>query len=169
MPLYVREPTEAEEQQLREWLDSGDSELSHRARVILLSKEGYRIPEIGAMMNAHPTNLRKWIHRFNEQGLEGLVSLRSGGPPPRFSEEQKAQIIQLAQTNPRDLGLATNRWTLHLLAEEAERRDIVESISHEYVRQILLAAGIDLRRPPARWKEARGGTPDADRNAAPPT
>lgn len=150
MALYVRKLKPAEEQQLRQWLDGDDPDLRHRARVVLLSGEGYRVPEIGPMVNAHPTNLRKWIHRFNQRGVRGLISSRSGGPPPRFTEAQRGQIIELAQANPRDLGLNFSRWTLHKLAEQCVKRGIVDSISHEYVRQILLAADVDYRHPTRR-------------------
>lgn len=146
MALYVRELKTTEEQQLRRWLDGEDKELCHRARVILLSSEGYRVPEISPMVRAHPTNLRKWIHRFNQRGPKGLISPRSGGPPPRFSDDQKDRIIALAQQRPRELGLQFSRWTLHKLADQAVRRGIVDSISHEYVRQILKKAGSDYRR-----------------------
>lgn len=97
-------------------------------------------------MQAHPTNLRKWIHRFNERGIRGLISPRSGGPPPRFTEDQKQRIVAMSQQRPRELGLTFNRWTLHRLAEQAEKRAIVDSISHEYIRQILKSAGTDYRR-----------------------
>ena len=148
MALYVRELTTEEDTQLREWKDGNDKDLKHRSRVILLSSEGYRIPEISTIVKAHPTNLRKWVHRFNERGPDGLISPRSGGPPPRFTEEQKEKITELAEKRPRDLGLNFSRWTLHKLADQAVKRDIVDSISHEYVRQILKARGVDYRR---RW------------------
>ena len=148
MALYVRELTTEEDTQLREWKDGNDKDLKHRSRVILLSSQGYRIPEISTIVKAHPTNLRKWVHRFNERGPDGLISPRSGGPPPRFTEEQKQKITELAEKRPRDLGLNFTRWTLHKLADQAIKRDIVDSISHEYVRQILKARGVDYRR---RW------------------
>lgn len=150
MVLYARELTESEQEQLKSWLDSQDSDLRHRARVILLSTEGYRIPEIGEMVEAHPANLRKWIHRFNREGCRGLVSTRSGGAKPRFTEEQKRRIIALAQTRPRELGLNFTKWTLHRLAEQAEKQQIVDRISHEYVRQILLSAECSYRQSEAR-------------------
>lgn len=138
MVLYARELSEEEEKNLQEWMASDDAELSKRAELIMLSQQGYRIPEIGPMLDAHPANLRKWIHRFNEEGCEGLLTKRSGGPKPRFTEEQKDEIIKMAETPPRELGLSFSRWTLHRLANEASKRDIVGTISHERVRQILL-------------------------------
>ena len=140
MVLYVRELDRSEKEQLERWLTFDDAALKHRARVVLLSAEGYRIPEIARIIGAHPANLRKWIHRFNDKGCEGLISVRSGGARPRFSETQKRRIIALAQHPPRELGLNYTSWTLHRLAEQAARREIVDQISHEYVRQILKAA-----------------------------
>lgn len=145
MVLYARELSEVERHQLEAWMEGDDAELKHRARVILLSVEGYRIPEIGEILSAHPANLRKWIHRFNQEGCRGLVSMRSGGAKPRFTPEQKQRIIALAQMRPRELGLNFTKWTLHRLAEQAERQQIVDRISHEYVRQILLSAECQYR------------------------
>ena len=145
MVLYVRDISTEEERTLREWEMSKDAELKRRAELILLSQQGYRIPEIGPLLDAHPANLRKWIHRFNEEGTAGLVTKRSGGPKPRFSDEQKEQVIALAQSRPRDLGLPFTRWTLHRLAEEAVSRGIVDAISHERVRQILLSEDCEYK------------------------
>jgi transposase len=150
MVLYAREPSEAERALLASWVEGEDRDLRHRARVILLSTQGYRIPEIGEMVGAHPANLRKWVHRFNERGCQGLISTRAGGAKPRFTEEQKRRIVALAQTRPRELGLNFTKWTLHRLAEQAEKQQIVDRISHEYVRQILLSANCSYRKKEPR-------------------
>jgi transposase len=145
MALYVRNLTEAEERQLRVWSSGDDPIMKHRAEIILLSNQGYRIPEIGALVRSHPANLRKWIHRFNRQSCEGLRTAHIAGSRLRFSPQQRIQIVQLAQTRPRELGLNFTRWTLHRLAQQAARRGIVERISHECVRQILKQAERDYR------------------------
>jgi transposase len=139
MVLYVRELEPQEKRELEQWLGHDDAELGHRAQVILLSARGYRVPEIARLVEAHPANLRKWLHRFNQQGCSGLLTVRAGGAKPRFTEMQKKRILDLAQRRPRELGLNFTNWTLHKLAEQAEKRHIVEQISHEYVRQILKA------------------------------
>ena len=145
MVLYVRALDSSEREQLECWLEGTDPHLKHRARIVLLSAEGYRIPEIARILEVHPANLRKWVHRFNNRSCGGLVSVRSGGAKPRFTEVQKKGIVHLAQTRPRELGLSFSNWTLHKLAEQAEERSIVDQISHEYVRQILQAAHCSYR------------------------
>ncbi|NLG52293.1 MAG: helix-turn-helix domain containing protein [Chloroflexi bacterium] len=145
MVLYVRELDASEKARLQSWLNSDDPELKHRARVVLLSADGYRIPEIAQIVESHPANLRKWIHRFNQMGCRGLRTVRSGGAKPRFTETQKKRIVALARSRPRELGLNFTSWTLHKLAEQAEKQRIVDQISHEYVRQILKAANCSYK------------------------
>ncbi len=43
----------------------------YKAKSILLKYQGHIVPEIREATNHHDTNIRKWIHRFNEQGIEG--------------------------------------------------------------------------------------------------
>jgi transposase len=43
----------------------------YRAKIILLKDEVYTVPEIRRAINHHDINIRKWIHRFNENGIEG--------------------------------------------------------------------------------------------------
>lgn len=137
MALYVRELSEAEKRQLELWSAGDDATMKHRAEIILLSSQGYRVPEIGSLVGSHPANLRKWIHRFNRQGCEGLRTVRASGSRLRFTVQQRLQIVQLARARPRELGLNFTRWTLHRLAQQAAHRGIVDRISHECVRQIL--------------------------------
>ncbi len=145
MVLYVRELTRMEKEQLQNWSTCNDPVMRHRAKVVLLSSQGYRVPEMGPLLRSHPANLRKWIHRFNERGCEGLRTIHSGGPKRRFSRAQRAKIVHLAQTKPRDLGLHFTHWTLHRLARHASKQGIVDRISHECVRQILREANCDYK------------------------
>ena len=95
------------------------------------------MPEISEEVNLHPINVRKWIHRFNELGLDGLRSGKSPGRPPVFSEEQRAQIVQTSRTSPRQLGLHYTRWSLQRLRRYLIEHQIVEHISVETIRQII--------------------------------
>ena len=45
-----------------------------RSKIILLKDDGYLVPEIMVAINYHDSNIRKWIHRFNEKGIEGIIS-----------------------------------------------------------------------------------------------
>src|SRR3954463_4726306 len=44
--------------------------------------------------------LRDWVHRFNEQGPEGLKDSWSKGSPPRLSPEQQSELARMVETGP---------------------------------------------------------------------
>jgi transposase len=51
-----------------------DTEAGYKAKIILLKDDGYIVKQIRKMTNHHDNNIRKWIHRFNEKGIEGIIS-----------------------------------------------------------------------------------------------
>lgn len=50
-----------------------DKDSGYRAKIILLKDEGYTVPQIRKITNHHDNNIRKWIHRFNEKGIDGIM------------------------------------------------------------------------------------------------
>ncbi len=136
--LFVRELQADERRALDEAANNASLDWAQRARIILLSAASKTVPDISTDVGLHPINVRKWIHRFNTRGLAGLQSGKSPGRPPVFSDTQREQIMTLAHSNPRESGLAFDRWSLQRLREHLISNHIVESISAETVRQILL-------------------------------
>jgi transposase len=75
--------------------------------------------------------------RLVEQGLEAALNRKQQARPsrpPRLDGEGEARLLALRCSEP-PAGHA--RWTLRLLADQAVALDIVETISHETVRQTL--------------------------------
>ncbi len=50
-----------------------DTKSGYRAKIILLKDEGYTVPQIRKITNHHDNNI-KWVHRFNEKGIDGIMS-----------------------------------------------------------------------------------------------
>jgi len=50
-----------------------DKDSGYRAKIILLKDEGYTVPQIRKITNHHDNNIRKWIHRFNEKGIDDIM------------------------------------------------------------------------------------------------
>ena len=141
MALYVRNLEDREIDQLQRLIEREESDLpASRLRIVRLSAEGKRVPEISQVVDLHPINVRKWIHRFNADGLEGLRSGKSPGRPPLFTEQQRRQISRIAMTNPRMLGLGFSKWSLQRLRKYLIEQGIVKCISVETVRQIIQAS-----------------------------
>jgi transposase len=125
-----------------------NKEASYRAKIILLKSNGYTVPEIMVAINHHDVNIRKWIHRFNEKGLDGIVSKIHEHKPIKITNEIEKKIVKIMATNPRtDYGLPFSTWSLRVLAGYISKElNLVDSISHTEIRKILLKHGIRYRQ-----------------------
>jgi transposase len=88
--------------------------------------------------------VRKWLRRFREQGLAGLVDAPRSGAPSRSTPEIKARIIATALTHPRDLGQSFSRWTCARLATYV-REELGIGMKQTCIFEILQQEG-------ARWR-----------------
>ena len=68
--------------------------------MILLIDDGYTVPEIRKITNHHDNNIRKWIHRFNENGIEGIVS-KIHKQNHKITDTIEKQIVEIATNNPK--------------------------------------------------------------------
>jgi transposase len=124
-----------------------DKESGYRAKIILLKADGYAVPEIRRATNHHDINIRKWIHRFNEKGLDGIVSKIHEHKSIKITDDMKKKIVETISKNPRtDYGLPFSTWSLRVLAGFITKEiNMVESISHTQIRNILLKHGVKWR------------------------
>jgi hypothetical protein len=90
--LVARPPRdELEARQVRKLAGSrhapGDWAL--RARMVVLSWEGLRVPAIAAELRCHPQTVRERLVRFTAEGLEGLGDRPGPGRKPRLTEPER--------------------------------------------------------------------------------
>ena len=133
---------------LYDMMQEGDNESGYRAKIILLKDEGYTVPEIRRTTNRHDVNIRKWIHRFNEKGIDGIASKIHRHKPIRISDEMEKKIVDTATKNPREgYGLPFSTWSLRILAGYISKEiNLVDTISHTEIRNILIKHGIRHRQ-----------------------
>ncbi|WP_331773270.1 helix-turn-helix domain-containing protein (plasmid) [Embleya sp. NBC_00888] len=166
--LMAREPVDGdEEKRIRRLAGArhapGDWIL--RARIVTLSWEGLRVPQVASRAGCDAKTVRRWLHRFNEQGLDGLADRPGCGRKRRITEAERSRIVALVkltppgrlETQPSDELWAADEagppeWTLDALAAEAGRIGI--AVSRSQVRRILLAEGVRWRRTRS-WVRSR--------------
>jgi transposase len=93
-----------------------DKETGYRAKIILLKDEGYTVPQIRKITNHHDNNIRKWIHRFNEKGIDGIMPKKHSHKQYKFDDDIEKKIVDIASANPRSFGLGFSTWSLRVLA-----------------------------------------------------
>ena len=73
-----------------------DKESGYRAKIILLKDAGYTVPQIRKITNHHMIhNIRKWIPRFNQQGIDGIISKKHNHKQYKFDNAIEKQIVDI--------------------------------------------------------------------------
>jgi len=119
----------------------GDARKLAHARILLQADESEGGPrrkdeQIASALDTSTRTVERVRERFVEQGLEAaLVPARSRRVYARkLDGRQEARLIALACSKP---PAGKKRWTLRLLADEMVELEVVDSLSHETVRQAL--------------------------------
>lgn len=92
-----------------------------RAQIIWLASQGCKTPEIAKQLEVSERTVRNRLHRFNEQGLQGLEEAPRAGRPVTYTPEEVSNIIQIALSHPRDRGEDYATWTLDRLVDYLHR------------------------------------------------
>ena len=92
--------------------DYSASELRRLARVSKDVRQSSRLLSLAAVLDGMSREdaariggmdrqtLRDWVHRFNASGPDGLTDAWYGGPQPRLSRAQKAELAEIVETGP---------------------------------------------------------------------
>jgi len=135
--------TESERDELRAMISKGKTgarKLAH-ARILLQADESEDGPaqtdqQIAAALDTTTRTVERVRLRFVTESLESALL-----PKPtkriytrKLDGEQEAKLIAIACSKP---PAGKKRWTLRLLAEQVVELEVVDSVSHETVRQTL--------------------------------
>ena len=170
MPKILRVRTaqdEKEEQQVRKLAGSrhGPADWILRARMVARSWDGERVETIAQELQCHPQTVRRRLHRFDEEGLEGLGDRSKAGRPRRLTAADDSKLIALVRQAPpgrlvtqRDGTMVARdaegeaQWSLNALARAAKEAGI--RVKRSQIRTILLREGVRWRHTHS-WGTAR--------------
>lgn len=124
-----------------------DGRLRIRALIVLLAAErGMVAAEIAAVVRMHEETVRRWLIRYQAEGLEGLMDAPRPGAPAKATRSYREQLLALVRRRPRALGLPFSLWTGDRLSDYLAERTGVR-MSKASVYRLLRAGGIHLNRP----------------------
>lgn len=125
---------------------STPQQLVMRARVVLAAADGANNAHIARQLEISLDMARLWRNRW--LGLaaasledlsieERLTDAPRPGTPARISAEAVCQIIALACEAPSESGRPISQWSSREIADEIQRRGILESISPRHAARLL--------------------------------
>lgn len=123
-----------------------DADVRSRCEMILLSSEGLSPPQIAPQVRFSARTVRRWIDRYETQGIAGLPSLSPPGRPARVTRHYVSVLASAIEQAPRDLDLPFSNWTTQNLGDYlAQQTGIV--IGARQVENYLKANNWRWRRP----------------------
>ena len=101
---------------------SSDAAQTRRLLAIALVLEGASRLEAARQTGMDRQTLRDWVHRYNEAGVDGLVSRTPPGPTPKLTPTQMQELYDVVIAGP-DLAVhKVIRWRCVDLRSEVTRR-----------------------------------------------
>jgi len=105
------------------------------ARILLKTDEGLADEEAAEHLDVNVRTVERVRKRCAIEGISAAVNPRRRPlKVPKIDGEAEARLVQLACS---EAPKGRQRWTLRLLADKLVELNVVESISHECVRQHL--------------------------------
>lgn len=150
-PIFVRELTSEERQQLEAGLRSKNAFTFKRCQILLASSDKQTVQQIHERLGFAGQTIRYVIHAFNQRGVPALQE-RSHRPhtlQPVLTAEKREQLHTILHQCPRTYGKNRSTWTLQLLAEVACEQGLSEQTLS--VPTLLDA----VRRLGVSWKRAK--------------
>src|SRR5215467_9408313 len=158
--LKVRAPLdEKEESWVRKMASSrhGPADWIFHAQIVVRSWDGERVEAIAKGLDCSPQTVRRRLHRFETEGIEGLGDRPKAGRPRRLTAEDDSRIIALVRQAPpgklerlSDGSLDVRveegeaHWSLDALAQAAQEAGV--QVRRSQIRRICLREGVRWRR-----------------------
>lgn len=102
--------------------------------------------------------ITNWVHRFEREGVEGLIDKPGKGRKSKLSKEQRGILaVLLTKESPVDHGYNTQTWTGPLLIDWISKNFKVD-YKKAQIYNILNSLGFS-------YQKSRGIYPEADRQA----
>jgi transposase len=169
MPKILRARAAQDEKEAR-WVSKlaasrhGPADWILHARMVAKSWDGERVEGIAQELHCSAQTVRRRLHRFDAEGIEGLGDRPKPGRPRRLTAADDSKLIALVSQAPpgrlvtqEDGTMVAHdeqgsaQWSLNALAQAAKEAGI--QVKRSQIRTILLREGV-------RWRQTHSwGTP----------
>lgn len=137
---YSLKLNDQQRQELNQFVSQGKKSAReiNRARILLLADEGKPDKEIVDLLGISRRTIYATRKKCSESEPESFLDLLKDGPrsgrPIKLDSRVEANITMIACSDP---PAGSAKWTLRMIADKVVKLEVIDSISHESVREIL--------------------------------
>ena len=158
--IYAKiENPEQEKRLIDELKTSKDKNWYRRLEIIKNSTKGVSVEQLSRIFNVSQATIRRYVHAFNEGGLDALKPIKPTGRPPKIGNWTKGNWDEILERTPNQyekLNTKSRQWTLErlaLYAKEYHNIDVTISCVYKALRKTGRRTG---------RSKLRVGSPDPD-------
>src|SRR5262244_3373986 len=113
-----------------------EARVFRRAQAVREVVKGQRLQTVSDALQFTYSALRKWVYRFANQGVPGLVDRPRSGRPPKVTCELEQHLNRLVDQDPLEHGSLHSQWSCRELATVLTQQTGVY-LGRESVRGVL--------------------------------
>src|SRR2546428_4792671 len=113
-----------------------EARVFRRAQAVREVVKGQRLQTVSDALQFTYSALRKWVYRFANQGVPGLVDRPRSGRPPKVTCELEQHLNRLVDQDPWQYGSLYSQWSCRELATVLVRETGVQ-LGRESIRCAL--------------------------------
>src|SRR5215510_6754156 len=126
-----------------------EARLFRRAQAVREVVKGQRLQTVSDTLHFTYSALRKWVQRFANQGVQGLVDRPRPGRPPKVTCALAQHLDRLVDQDPLQHSARHSPWSCQELATVLARQTGVQ-VSRASVRAVLKKKDVSSSRPTGR-------------------
>ena len=113
-----------------------EARVFRRAQAVRDVVKGQRLQHVSDTLQFTYSALRKWVHRFAQEGTQGLGDRPRPGRPAKMTCELEKHLTRLVEQDPLEHGSLYSQWSCRELATVFARETGVQ-LGRESVRSVL--------------------------------
>lgn len=118
----------AEAQEIKKWISSNEAyTVGMRLFLVYLVAKGHSSRKLSELHQISFKQITNWVHRFEKDGIEGLVDKKGRGRKALLNESQLNQLKKLILGElPQNHGYKAKKWTGPMITDWVKRTFEVE-------------------------------------------
>jgi len=124
-----------------------------RCRVILDFYNGISVIQLAKTINMVRSTIYEWIKRFESEGVNGLISKKQPGAPPRLSLTQIDELTSAIEMGPNVCGYSSGIWTGPMIGDLIFNKFKVR-YHNNYIPSLLHRLGFSVQKPKKKLAKA---------------
>jgi transposase len=113
-----------------------EARVFRRAQAVREVVAGHHVNTVSATFHLANSALRKWVQRFAQEGLQGLLDRPRSGRPPKGTCELEQHLNRLVDQDPLQHGSRSSQWSCRELATVLAQQTGIQ-LGRESVRGVL--------------------------------